>query len=175
LWYFKRTPERKHFVLAPLYFDFRDAKKQTVKRALTPLYFDFSDGEKQRHRRVVFPFYWDFSDKRKGLETRTVFPFWFDVRNERLERRSKVAFPVYWAFQRRETTHTVSLNTYTKRTDSKNGTSWRFHFLPLFSVGRQPNGKSWDIFYGLAGYERRGAHRRMKLFWTPIELGRGDE
>jgi hypothetical protein len=63
------------------------------------------------------------------------------------------------------------LNTmYEKRTDKNR--SWQFHAFPFVARGGSHQGKWWSLFYGLAGYERRGESRRMTLFWIPFNLSK---
>ena len=92
---------------------------------------------------MVFPLYWDFA---------------------RPQRRTTVAFPVSWRFDREDHTSTVVLNTYHRR-DKRRG-AYRFHFIPLFHVGRRrPGALRWAVLTGLVGYDRIGRNRFLTLFW----------
>lgn len=98
---------------------------------------------------VVAPFFWDFASPTS---------------------RATVAFPFYWRFSDAETTSQLALNTYYHERRSRAGTDWEFHFFPAFSYGETPDGHWWNVFYGLAGYTRRGTLTKARVFWVPIPL-----
>jgi hypothetical protein len=85
-----------------------------------------------------------------------------------------VAFPFYTRLERGPSVGHAVLNTYYERRDQPGRKSWQFHFFPLLALGRGERGKEsdrfWSLFYGLAGYERRGQYRRVKVFWIPFNL-----
>jgi hypothetical protein len=169
LMYVKRSPEHKHTAIAPVYWDFKNKKDQTHRFALAPLYWDFKDFKEQKRSRVAFPFYWDFQNGQKKRIHTVSFPFFYDLDFQDREERYTITFPFHARGKVRDRTRHFVLNTMTeKKADADK--SWQFHFFPLFSVGGSKRSKWWNVLYGLAGYDRRGGHRRMHAFWIPINL-----
>jgi hypothetical protein len=79
-------------------------------------------------------------------------------------------FPFYTRWVRGEYDRTVVLNSYYEKKREPGGVRWQFHFIPFFSRGGFNNERWWEIFYGLAGHDQRGRHRRAKAFWIPFRL-----
>lgn len=98
---------------------------------------------------VVAPVFWDFNSPKK---------------------RSTVVFPVFWRFADDEGTTQLALNTLYLEKPSTKGPNWDFYFLPLFHVGEEPQGSSWDVLFGFVGYKRQASYKQLKLFWIPIDL-----
>jgi hypothetical protein len=100
---------------------------------------------------VVAPFFWDF----KGAGGRTT-----------------VGFPLYWRLSDYETGSIGQLagNTLYLEKRVRGGTDWSFHFFPLFSYGREPEGYFWNVLFGLAGYTRKGADAYVRALWVPIHV-----
>lgn len=99
-------------------------------------------------------------------------PFWWDFESFEGERnRYTVLFPFFWRFREGHTTSTLVLNVYHReRTRSDGSSEWEFHFFPFFSYGESSEGGHWwKIFYGLAGYERRGPYGMTTLFYVPFQ------
>jgi len=171
LFYLKRSPEKKHFALAPLVFNFRDKKEQTHRFVLFPLYWDFKAFKENKRSRVAFPLYWDFENGRKQRFHRIGFPLYWDFDLRDRQARYTVTFPFHARSKVGDRQRDFVLNTmYEKRTDKDR--SWQFHLFPLLARGGSHQSKWWSLFYGLAGYERRGESRRMTLFWIPFNLAK---
>lgn len=169
LFYLKRAPEKRHLVLAPLYFDFQNDKERTRRFAIPPLVWRFSDAKQQKKSLVLFPLYWDF-EKGKRQRRRVVgFPFYWDFADGERDARYTVAFPAYARSKVGERTRHFALNTMYEHSTGDAG-RWQFHFFPLFARGGSENSRWWSVLYGLAGYDRRGTHRRIQAFWLPFEL-----
>jgi hypothetical protein len=100
---------------------------------------------------VVAPFFWDF----KGSGGRTT-----------------VGFPLYWRFADYETGSVAQLagNTYYQEKRVRGGTDWSFHFFPVFSYGREPEGYFWNVLFGLAGYTRKGVDAYVRALWIPFHV-----
>jgi hypothetical protein len=105
---------------------------------------------------VLAPFFWDFASK-KG--------------------RTTVGFPLYWRFADTTdgTVTQVTANTLYRERRVSGGTDWQFHFLPVFSYGQSPSGYWWNLFFGLAGYDRDGPTTKIKAFWLPITVSSGPD
>jgi len=170
LLYVHEAPEKRHLAIAPFYFDFVHRENQTKRFVLFPAYWDFKNYAKQKKSLVLFPLYWDFRNDRKLKKRQVVFPLYWDFSDKRKEKRGQVAFPLYWHFERGQTKRSVVLNTYFEKKKDESGKSWQFHFAPLFAVGRGDRGRWWNVLYGLAGYDKRGKHRRIQAFWIPFDL-----
>jgi len=170
LLYIHKSPEKRHFALAPLWFDFENRENQTKRFVLFPVYWDFKNFAKQKRGTVAFPLYWDFKNTRKQTQRRVVFPLYWDFKDEREKKRSTVAFPLYWRFQRGDQDRTVVLNSFYEKKKDENGKHWQYHFAPFFAMGRGERERWWNVFYGLAGYDKRGKHRRIQAFWMDFEL-----
>jgi hypothetical protein len=112
-----------------------------------PLLFTGRDGD-HRHT-VVGGLFWDFESPNS---------------------RQTVLFPAFWRFRDDEGVTQLVLNSLYMERTSTAGTAWDYYFLPIFHVGETPNGSSWDAFFGLVGYQRRGTYKQLKLFWTGIDL-----
>jgi hypothetical protein len=166
--YYRRTsPRENSFALFPLFGSFQrhGIENETWitpffkhEHSLTgwstnlyPLLF-FGRDRHESHS-VVAPIFWDFASPAS---------------------RTTIAVPVYWRFaEPNSLTQLVGNLLYTEKKVA-HGLDWDFHILPAFSYGETPDGHSWDILFGMVGYERRGAYTAMKLFWVPITLS-GEE
>nr|MBP9112669.1 hypothetical protein [Polyangiaceae bacterium] len=87
--------------------------------------------------------------------------------------RSTVAFPLFWRFADKDlgSVTQVAGNTLYLERKVEGGSDWEFHFLPIFSYGKKPNGHFWNILFGLTGYQSEGSYSRIKLLWIPIQTG----
>ncbi len=93
------------------------------------------------------------------------FEFFDEPRN-----RYTVAFPFFWRFREGNTTSTLVLNVYHRERVRADSSEWEFHFAPFFSYGESSRGDHWwRIFFGLAGYERRGQYGITTLFYVPFQ------
>ncbi len=170
IFYLKRAPQKSHLALAPLYFDFRDKEAQTKRRVVFPLYWDFANHAKQKQSMVLFPLYWSFDNWKRKTQRKVGFPLYWDFTDGLAKKRNTVAFPLYFRTVRGERTRSFALNTFFERKTDPQGKHWQFHLFPLTSFGGGDQEKWWNFLYGVAGYERRGTHKRMKLFFIPINL-----
>ncbi|MEQ8461393.1 MAG: hypothetical protein RLO52_14110 [Sandaracinaceae bacterium] len=99
-------------------------------------------------------------------------PFWWDFESFEGDRnRYTVLFPFFWRFREGNTTSTLVLNVYHReRTRTDGSSEWEFHVFPFFSYGEYSTGGHWwKIFYGLAGYERRGPYGITTLAYIPFQ------
>lgn len=98
-------------------------------------------------------------------------PFWFDIEEFEGDRnRYTVAFPFFWRFREGNTTSTLVMNVYHRERVRSESWDWEFHIFPFFSYGENSQGGHWwKIFYGLAGYERRGQYGVTTLFYVPFQ------
>jgi hypothetical protein len=170
LFYLKRAPEKRHLALAPLLFDFHNRTKLTHRFTLLPLYWDFKHYGQQTFSRALFPLYWDFENRKKQTHRLVGFPLYWDFTLRAQQRRTSYVFPLYLRLERGPILGHSVLNTYFQRNERPGNRNWQFHFFPLVSFGSGENQKWWNFLYGLAGYERRGQYRRMRLFWIPFRL-----
>jgi hypothetical protein len=172
--YRKVASEHSHLALAPIWFDFHNKTKQTHRSVLFPLWWDFRNWQKQSFARALPPLYWDFEDKRAQTRRIVGFPLYWDFRDGLAKTDTKVAFPFYLRLQRGASLGHAVLNTYYERRREPQHQSWQFHFFPLLSMGGGQHGDQdhvwWRLLYGLAGYERRGPHRRVHALYLPIEI-----
>jgi hypothetical protein len=106
---------------------------------------------------------------REAANTHTVIaPIFWDFASP--DSRTTVAFPVYWRFaDDREVTQVIG-NVYYNEKKVTGGSDWQIHIFPAFSYGQTPTGHWWNLFYGLAGYTRRGSFTQVRTFWLPITL-----
>lgn len=169
IFYLKRSPEKDYQALAPIYFDFRNKKANTHRLTVFPLYWDFANFAEKTRRRALFPLYWDFSSEKKQRRTVVGFPLYWDFHLFDRDARYTVAFPFYGRGQVGERTRHFVLNTMTEKSAGKDG-RWSFHFFPFYAQGGSDQDKWWSVLYGLAGYDRRGGHRRGQAFWVPFSL-----
>jgi hypothetical protein len=90
------------------------------------------------------------------------------------EAETQVVFPFYLRLKRGGRLGHGVLNTYFERSNAPGHSGWQFHFFPLLSFGASQHGQQdgvwWRLLYGLAGYERRGPHRRVHALYLPIPL-----
>ena len=167
--YVQRAPDKRYVAALPLYFDFRSTKDKTHRFLLFPLYWDFKDFKLQKRGQVLFPFYWNMENGPKQRRSKVLFPFHYDIDLRDRNARYTVTFPFYARSVVGDRTRHFVLNTvYEKRKDSER--TWQFHFYPFVSRGGGTNGKWWSVLGGLAGYEKRGKHRRGSAFWIPFRL-----
>ena len=161
----------RYFAVAPFYFNFRNHEAKTHRFALFPLYWDFKNFAKQKQRRVLFPLYWEFQNGRKTHGPSGRLPLLLGLRDAKARERDTMAvFPFYTRWVRGETTARWCSTPTTRRSASPQGVRWQYHFFPFFSRGGIDDDRWWNVFYGLAGYDRRGEHRRGKAFWIPFKL-----
>ncbi|PIE05585.1 MAG: hypothetical protein CSA75_03985, partial [Sorangium cellulosum] len=107
-----------------------------------------------RSHLVVAPFFWDFASPKS---------------------RSTVAFPFFWRFDDEKGVSQLLLNTYYSERKMRTGMDWEFHVFPAFSYGETPDGHWWKIFYGLAGYTRRGEMSKIYAGYIPFVLSGEDD
>jgi hypothetical protein len=161
-------------VLAPLWFEFRNKEKKTHRTVQFPLWWNFKNYEKQTFGRALPPIYWDFENKKQKTRSVVGFPLYWDFEKGLIKKRTTVAFPLYTRLARGASVGHLVLNTYFARREEPGRKSWQFHFFPLLALGRGERGKEndrwWSLFYGLAGYERRGEYKRVTAFWIPFNL-----
>jgi hypothetical protein len=113
-----------------------------------PLVYFARDG-KQSHS-IIAPLFFDFV----GTESRTT-----------------VGFPFYWRFSDLNSVTQIVGNMYYHEKKTHLGKEWEIHAFPAFSYGSTPDGHFFNVFYGLAGYSRRGAETTVRLLWIPIRTG----
>ncbi|MDB4975650.1 MAG: hypothetical protein JWN48_3991 [Myxococcaceae bacterium] len=167
--YTQRAPDKDYTLVGPFWANFNDKKKRTQRIASFPFYWDFKDFKLQKRSQVGFPFYWNFRNGQKQRKSKVVFPFYYDFDQGDRNARYTVTFPFYARSVVGDRTRHFAVNTmYEKRKDTDR--SWQFHFFPFMARGGSKNSKWWSLFYGLAGYDKRGVHRRMHILWLPFEL-----
>ena len=99
-------------------------------------------------------------------------PFWWDFEEYTGDRnRYTVLFPFFWRFREGNTTSTLVMNVYHRERTREDGSSeWEFSIFPFFSYGESSTGGHWwKLFYGLIGYERRGAYGITTLAYIPFQ------
>ncbi len=170
LFYVARSTEKRHLAIAPIYFDFQNHKERTRRFALAPLYWQFSDAKEQKRNLVLFPLYWDLEHGKRQRRRLVAFPLYWDFDYRDRDARYSVAFPAYARSKVQGRTRHFAVNTMFETNSGKRG-RWQFHFFPLFARGGSADDRWWNVLYGLAGYDRRGRHRRVQAFWIPFELG----
>jgi hypothetical protein len=91
--------------------------------------------------------------------------------------RTTIAAPLFWRFTDAEDDSILQVagNTLYRQKRGPDGLEWEFHFLPVFSYGANPRGYWWNLFFGLAGYDKEGSYARIKAFYIPINVGSGPE
>ena len=115
---------------------------------------------------MVFPLVWHFGGKEKS--TTVIAPLLF-VDLKRPQKRTTVLFPLYWRFDRAGHRTYFVVNTYYSH--SKRDDTFNFWFIPLLQVQRRrPGDFKWDFLAGVAGYERVGKNRQIKILFIPIDL-----
>jgi len=111
---------------------------------------------------------------RNGRSTHTVIaPVFWDFASP--GQRTTVGFPVFWRFADQDTVSELVGNVYYHQRQLKNGLDWQIHIFPVFSYGETPAGHWWNLFYGLAGYTRRGDMVKVRTLWIPITVSGEDE
>ncbi len=98
-------------------------------------------------------------------------PFWWDFESfEGTRNRTTVLFPFLVRHREGNTTSTLVLNVYHRERVREDSWEWEFHIVPFFAYGENSDrGHWWKIFYGLAGYERRGPYGVTTLFYVPFQ------
>lgn len=170
LLYRKESPQKSYFAVAPFYFNFRNHEAKTHRFTVSPLWWDFKNFAKQKQARVFFPLYWEFQNQRKTTDRRVGFPFYWDFRVAASQRETLSVFPFYTRWVRSDYDRTLVLNSYYEKKREPEGVRWQYHLFPFFSRGGMNDDRWWNVFYGLAGYDRRGEHKRGKAFWIPFKL-----
>jgi hypothetical protein len=172
--YRKKATDNSHLAIAPVWYDFRNSKEKTHRSVLFPLWWNFKNFEKQTFGRAAPPIYWDFEDKKAQTRRIVGFPVYWDFRNDLAKAHTRVVFPFYLRLERGASLGHAVLNTYYEKKQEPSHKSWQFHFFPLISFGAGERGKEddkwWSLLYGLAGYERRGSHRRVTAFYLPFQM-----
>jgi hypothetical protein len=167
--YVARDKDNDHTVALPLYFDFNDKKDRTRRTAAFPFWWDFKIAKSKKHNRVLFPFYYHTQNDEKQRYYKIGVPFYWDLNFKDREERYTVTFPFHGRGILHDRERHYVLNTMYEPAHGDDRT-WQFHFFPFVARGGNKTGKWWSFLYGLAGYERRGAYRRMHMFWIPIDL-----
>lgn len=98
-------------------------------------------------------------------------PFWWDIESfEGTRNRTTVVFPFAVRHREGNTTSTLVLNVYHRERVREDSWEWEFHIVPFFAYGENSDrGHWWKIFYGLAGYERRGPYGVTTLLYIPFQ------
>ncbi len=165
LWH-RRSIAASTNVLFPLFFDhhsFHDSRTT----ALLPLFIRHERAADRTaytfaplfYRRTspadstttLFPIYWDF--KGEGTRTQFLFPLFANI--ERASWKGTYVFPNIW---------------YRRGKGPDAGTSRLFVFPLWESEVKRPGDHLWEVLLGLAGYERAGRNRFVKLFFIPFEI-----
>jgi hypothetical protein len=167
--YVGRDKEADHTVVLPLYYDFHNKKEDARRTAVFPFWWDFRVAKSKKHNRVLFPLYYHTKNDEKQREYKIGFPIYWDLNFRDRQERYTVTFPFHGRGILGDRTRHYVLNTMYEPAHGVDR-GWQFHFFPLLARGGSKTGKWWSFLYGLAGYERRGAYRRMQLFWIPFEL-----
>jgi hypothetical protein len=111
---------------------------------------------------------------RNGRSTHTVIaPVFWDFASP--AQRTTVGFPVFWRFADQDTVSELVGNVYYHQRRLKDGLDWQIHIFPVFSYGETPDGHWWNLFYGLAGYTRRGDMVKVRTLWIPITVSGTDK
>lgn len=132
--------------ITPLFHHTHDLRGWST--SLYPVFY-FGRNGKQSHS-IIAPLFFDFV----GTESRTT-----------------VGFPFYWRFSDLNSVTQVVGNMYYHEKKTHLGKEWEIHTFPAFSYGSTPDGHFFNLFYGLAGYSRRGAETTVRLLWIPIRTG----
>lgn len=103
---------------------------------------------------VIAPVFWDFASPKQ---------------------RTTVGFPVFWRVADQDTVSELVGNVYYHQRQLKDGLDWQIHIFPVFSYGETPDGHWWNLFYGLAGYTRRGDMVKVRTLWIPITVSGHDK
>ena len=153
-------------VLFPLFFDHHSFHESRTT-ALFPLFVrNYSDADKTAttlgplfYRRssptesstVLFPLYWDYAGA--GRRTQFLFPLFANI--ERASWKGTYVFPNIW---------------YRTGKGPDAGTS-RLIVFPLWeSEVKRPGDYMWETLLGLAGYERAGRNRFLKVLFVPFKI-----
>lgn len=106
---------------------------------------------------------------RDGFDTHTILaPFFWDFASP--TSRSTIGFPLYWRFTDEKQTTQLIGNVFYSEQKVKHGVDWKINIFPFFSYGETPDGHSWDVLLGLAGYTRKGSATQVRSLWIPIQL-----
>lgn len=154
-------------VVLPLGWRYRDRRREETTIFTLPGYYGSWSPHHRRH--VVFPLLWHHQRSvGEGTRGHTVaFPLYWSF--HRPGRHSRVFFPLVWDFRRGDRRTTVALNVLYRRNTRRK--TYDFHVLPIFRLQRKrPQDIKVSVLGGLAGYERIGRNRYMKLLFIPIEL-----
>lgn len=183
VWHFE-DPASAATVVFPFWARFEQRGRSTTW--ITPLVANHVDHEQRDETTWIFPTIqisrwhngdavnihpiWYFESVPHHRFT-VLAPLWFDFEFFDAPRnRYTVAFPFFWRFREGNTTSTLVLNVYHRERVRADSSEWEFHFAPFFSYGENSQGDHWwRIFFGLAGYERRGAYGITTLFYVPFQ------
>lgn len=183
IWHFE-DPASVATVVAPFFARFEERGRNATW--ITPLVANHQDYERGDETTWIFPTIqisrWHDGDavnihpiwyfESVPSHRHAVFaPFWWDFESfEGTRNRYTVAFPFFWRFREGNTTSTLVLNVYHRERVRQDSSEWEFHIFPFFSYGESSQGGHWwRIFYGLAGYERRGPYGITTLFYVPFQ------
>ena len=183
VWHFE-DPGSVATVVLPFFARFEERGRNTTW--ITPLVANHQDYERGDETTWIFPTIqisnwhngdavnihpiWYFESVPSHRHV-VLAPLWFDFESfEGTRNRYTVAFPFFWRFREGNTTSTLVLNVYHRERVREDSSEWEFHFFPFFSYGESSQGGHWwRIFYGLAGYERRGRYGITTLFYVPFQ------
>ena len=183
VWHFE-DPGSVATVVLPFFARFEERGRNTTW--ITPLVANHQDYERGDETTWIFPTIqisnwhngdavnihpiWYFESVPSHRHV-VLAPLWFDFESfEGTRNRYTVAFPFFWRFREGNTTSTLVLNVYHRERVREDSSEWEFHFFPFFSYGESSQGGHWwRIFYGLAGYERRGPYGITTLFYVPFQ------
>ncbi|MBN2196283.1 MAG: hypothetical protein JW751_25950 [Polyangiaceae bacterium] len=204
-WLYARYRGRTRFdMVTPFYWQFKDPDVGIDQRLLLPFYYAKTSPRESTHAYFPFYAHSDhfglrkstwvtpFVQHREGLRgwSTNIHPILYLGRNG--NRSHTIVAPLFWDFVGRSERATIALPLYYRFSDSDSlsqlvgnvyyrerqgthGLHWQLHLFPMFSYAGRPDGHSWNLFYGLAGYTRRNDLVRVRALWIPITITKGDQ
>lgn len=153
-------------VLFPLFFD-HHAYHQSRTTGLLPLFLRHHR-EDTRTTYTLGPLFYRRSTPEQA--TTVLFPLYWDYKSE--GRRSQMLFPLFARFERAGWKGTYVFPNIWYRTGKgpNEGTSRLIVFPFWESEVKRPGDTMWEVLLGLAGYERSGRNRFVKVLFIPFEI-----
>jgi len=161
-WDFNDRHVSRTTVVAPLFLRHRNQVDDETSYLVPPVWVRT---HKKGTDAVVFPILWHFGGEEKS--TTVAFPLYWDFK--RPGRRTTVVFPLYWRFDRAAARTYVVGNVYYRH--SKLNSTYNLFVVPFVQVAeKRPGDFLVEVLGGVAGYERVGRNRFLKILFYPVKL-----
>ncbi len=159
IYWANRDSKHNNHVLAPLIWSFNNSQYSSFTFA--PLFSGGHNNDNTKSHLVLSPLFWHF--KNPSGYTNVLFPIWLSNCNKVSKgvEKTNILFPVFWSFSNhKQSTKIIFPLIWT----FKKSKSHSFTFVPLYSSGKNINGREYKMVSPLYWKFDSNVHHRRILF-----------